>query len=536
MSAELNTLYLAHLDLAGKVEMKTEVAFGGHSDVYRGLLRTPNGTKDVAIKRLRVCHSTSSTPREERLKRRFQREVILWSQLNHPNIVPLLGYVLAPDGLPTLVAPWFHEGNAVVYLRKNPRTNRARLLHDVAEGLSYLHALKIVHGDIKGENILVNSKGRASLCDFGMSHFIEKALQMTGFTTTTNQSGGTMRFMSPELFEDKPKTTMSDMWAFGCVILQIMRDHVPYSSCERSNSVNLAITRGIPPVPIDYDFKPRSEAEKALWADVRSCWSLNPLERPDILRIKTRIGRVLGLKEEPLVVHEGPLKKLLKPAIAEARPVDVVESAEDSDLPEPKHGGSRHPHNQQIVSRPMQKGILKRPTISDNTGQQTHQYEEIYRPNEYEAAGYVKVGKPGATPYSLYVPYASSSSSSPSSKSETLNDEWLDNQYLFRPNNPPPAPRPQPVSLPEIALSPRSQNMDITLGLEQRMKQVRFDEWTPTFEWAQEQGQHGPVWTPRHTHKTIPSLEMAWNSPYQVAGNLKPIAQPLAPRAKKWPI
>ncbi|KAG8921830.1 hypothetical protein FRC02_012336 [Tulasnella sp. 418] len=468
MSAELNTLYLAHLDLAGKVEMKTEVAFGGHSDVYRGLLRTPNGTKDVAIKRLRVCHSTSSTPREERLKRRFQREVILWSQFNHPNIVPLLGYVLAPDGLPTLVAPWFHEGNAVVYLRKNPRTNRARLLHDVAEGLSYLHALKIVHGDIKGENILVNSKGRASLCDFGMSHFIEKAIQMTGFTTTTNQSGGTMRFMSPELFEDKPKTTMSDMWAFGCVILQIMRDHIPYSSCERSNSVNLAITRGIPPVPIDYDFKPRSEAEKALWADVRSCWSSNPLERPDILRIKTRIGRVLGLKEEPLV--------------------------------------------------------------------QTHQYEEIYRPNEYEAAGYVKVGKPGATPYSLYVPYASSSSSSPSSKSETLNDEWLDNQYLFRPNNPPPAPRPQPVSLPEIALSPRSQNMDITLGLEQRMKQVRFDEWTPTFEWAQEQGQHGPVWTPRHTHKTIPSLEMAWNSPYQVAGNLKPIAQPLAPRAKKWPI
>lgn len=93
----------------------------------------------------------------------FCLETVTWRHLNHPNVVPFLGATLDP---PQLVSVWMPGGNLTEYVNEHPDNCRLALvsffyhlrprphppcqLHDVAEGLSYLHSRSVVHGDIKG--------------------------------------------------------------------------------------------------------------------------------------------------------------------------------------------------------------------------------------------------------------------------------------------------------------------------------------------------------------------------------------------------
>ncbi|KZV89779.1 kinase-like protein, partial [Exidia glandulosa HHB12029] len=82
-----------------------------------------------------------------------------------------------------------------------------------------VHSNRVVHGDIKGGNVLVADDGTARVCDFGVSVMLEE------HSTSTQQSSikGTCRWMAPELFDDDDArhTFQSDLWAFGCLILEV---------------------------------------------------------------------------------------------------------------------------------------------------------------------------------------------------------------------------------------------------------------------------------------------------------------------------
>ncbi|KAG8955279.1 hypothetical protein FRC03_011225 [Tulasnella sp. 419] len=225
---------LQELDLSGAVLVGRQIEWGGYSDILQGMLRTNVGNTSVAIKRLRVRRSGSTTPIEERLRKRFFREALLWRRLRHANIVPLLGYIAPPDDFPALISPWYTSNQRQCPAIPRIASKLGQTLAtsfvsyqyqiqvlDSAEGLAYLHSLPVAHGDIKGENVLVDAQGRASLCDFGMSQFIDEASRINGFTTTSGQAGGTARFLCPEVLEDKPKTTATDIWAFACLIVQV---------------------------------------------------------------------------------------------------------------------------------------------------------------------------------------------------------------------------------------------------------------------------------------------------------------------------
>ncbi|KAG6852348.1 hypothetical protein C0991_000495 [Blastosporella zonata] len=96
-----------------------------------------------------------------------------------------------------LVAPWLPNGTINEFLEKNPDANRGVLVAEIAAGMSYLHKNQVVHGDIKGANVLVTDSGRACLTDFGLSSLAENhGVQYPAFT-----SGGTARFQAPELID-----------------------------------------------------------------------------------------------------------------------------------------------------------------------------------------------------------------------------------------------------------------------------------------------------------------------------------------------
>ena len=95
---------------------------------------------------------------------------------------------------------------------------------DVAAGVSYLHQKAIVHGDLKGVNILVTGSGKACLADFGLSNHVD-AEMLTWTSESSANTGGTVRWQAPELFdpekENSKPTKETDVYAFSCVCYEV---------------------------------------------------------------------------------------------------------------------------------------------------------------------------------------------------------------------------------------------------------------------------------------------------------------------------
>ncbi|KAG8943240.1 hypothetical protein FRC03_002579 [Tulasnella sp. 419] len=273
-----------HLNLTGRVELLKIVDQGGFSDIWHGKLRDKDGsTSEVAIKQLRGRPGEARNIPYKILHRRFCQEVVLWSKLQHPNIVPLLGYMVTRDNItafPGLISPWYQKGDVVSYLKMNPQANRKQLLLDVASALQYLHEIPLVHGDVKGGNVLVDMEDHACLCDFGMSTFCNKMEDPTTLVTDIHLRG-TPRFTAPELLNSPtttPNTTMSDIWSFGCLAIQIMLDVLPYQHKKTMITVYKANLAGESPLLV-HDMI-RNPAEELFWHKMQPCWSVYATYRP----------------------------------------------------------------------------------------------------------------------------------------------------------------------------------------------------------------------------------------------------------------
>ncbi|RDB31079.1 putative serine/threonine-protein kinase drkC [Hypsizygus marmoreus] len=234
---------------------------GGFSDIYRGeWTRTSSGNDNpgtkgeavlVAIKLLRVL--TVHDEDYSKARRRLNREVYIWHRLEHPNIVKLFGTSYHMCGRPSMVMRWYQNGSASDYLseRVDADINRMALVLDVAQGLKYLHTLTppIVHGDLKGNNVLITDDGRAALSDFGLSQVIEDLLEgPTGFTPS-NPQVGPPRWQAPELLEDDALQPglETDVWSFGCTAYELLTGNLPYHYRLRDAMVIREIQHRIKP-------------------------------------------------------------------------------------------------------------------------------------------------------------------------------------------------------------------------------------------------------------------------------------------------
>ncbi|KAG8941245.1 hypothetical protein FRC03_004683 [Tulasnella sp. 419] len=220
---------LAKLDLTGKVtrEGKRPLASGGFADVWKGNRVDTKGQTIVAIKVMKSFSRRSGVLPYERILAHLYREIYKWRDLDHRNILKLQGFAIEKDGgWVGLVADWLPNGDAMSYLRDNPDADREALILDAAKGLTYLHTLPtaLVHGDMKGENILINELGAGCIGDFGLADFTDLTCRKTGFTTSTLVQGS-LRWASPELLndDDPVRTLASDVWAFACTALEVRR-------------------------------------------------------------------------------------------------------------------------------------------------------------------------------------------------------------------------------------------------------------------------------------------------------------------------
>ncbi|KAG8939780.1 hypothetical protein FRC03_006055 [Tulasnella sp. 419] len=290
-----------HLDLTGssRIEKTMRIDFGGYSDLFRGTMVRKRMTSEVAIKELRE-RLTENAERNERLCKRFYREVVAWQSLDHPNVVKLLGFTISkqPGESPSFITNWYQYGNVVGYLERYPLVDRLIILRDIASGLEYLHSENIVHGDLKGENILIDNSGTAMLCDFGTSHFLEDAREIRGLTTSSRVV--TRCFSCPELerSEDQRKTRMSDMWAFGCLAMQVLTGQTPYSTAQTTGQPTLSkrIRKGVPPYDLA-SYASRNQYEDAILPHIKQCWSMEPNARPTAAQFRYHLDRILCLPQ-----------------------------------------------------------------------------------------------------------------------------------------------------------------------------------------------------------------------------------------------
>ncbi|KAG8898586.1 hypothetical protein FRB99_007341 [Tulasnella sp. 403] len=260
----------------------SEIGVGGYGTVHRGVLRKGMfGSKTtVAVKKL---YTTGEQARRVEVALGLVRELRVQSTLNHPNVLPLLGFYLNETLEEAwLVSPYASNGNLYDYLeRVNPQMEvRLELAKDTAKGLCYLHTRvpPICHGDIKILNILVAANNRVMLCDFGLS----KSESTEGVTpVTTGNNGGTSRYWSPELLIPGSRPTLeSDVWAWGCLLLEIVTGLAPYNDKPLEGRVIHLITENIPPVPLD-----TLECPSHVRDLLAECWQITPDARPSMQRV-----------------------------------------------------------------------------------------------------------------------------------------------------------------------------------------------------------------------------------------------------------
>ncbi|KAJ7921494.1 kinase-like domain-containing protein, partial [Mycena leptocephala] len=140
---------------------------GGFADIYRSTYNN----QTVALKHIRHFLRGADV-RRTRLK--FCREALVWKDLDHPHILPFIG--IDRDSFPSsvcMVSLWMENGTVVNYIENYGYANVDKLLAEIAQGLGYLHSRNIVHGDLRGANILINENWSACVADFGLGSFTD---------------------------------------------------------------------------------------------------------------------------------------------------------------------------------------------------------------------------------------------------------------------------------------------------------------------------------------------------------------------------
>ncbi|KAG8962792.1 hypothetical protein FRC05_005116 [Tulasnella sp. 425] len=276
--------------LDGIVTKIRRIGGGAYVDVYQGVWTLPG--KDpipVAIKRIREAHlddEDDPQAKQARFERRIRRETAIWQMTSHKNILPFHGYQIV-DGEPMLVSPWCKNGNLTSYLTKHPDMSDAdklKLLRDAACGLAYLHSLEppIIHVRIKPNAVIITDDVVGSLCEFGLSRVMTSRGMHTGLTTAV-QGTGTAGYQAKELYDENSRpTAMSDVYAFGGLILAAMSGKPPFYKKTIAAAIIISISCDDTAMPVDHPELPEGDR---LWDLLRRSWDPVPEQRPSMAQI-----------------------------------------------------------------------------------------------------------------------------------------------------------------------------------------------------------------------------------------------------------
>ena len=201
--------------------------------------------------------------------RLFTEELSIVYNLNHSNLLKPHHFDEC-GGCPYLVLPYCERGSSQRLIGKLTEEEAWRFLHDVSAGLEYLHAKEppVIHQDIKPDNVLLDASGTFMITDFGISTRARSTLRRS--VSHAEHSGGTMEYMGPERFGEKPAPIKaSDIWSLGATLFELLTGSVPFVQLGGILQMNGALLPAIE--------GPWSERLKEV---VKACLSKDPWDRP----------------------------------------------------------------------------------------------------------------------------------------------------------------------------------------------------------------------------------------------------------------
>src|SRR5213592_296557 len=229
--------------LSGRYRLESKLGSGGMSTVY--LARDSTLERWVAVK---VMHREMSDQPDQ--IERFRREARAVAQLSHPNVVAVID--AGEDGGYPYIVLEYVEGETLKQridrLGRLPADEAVAYAIEVGRGLAAAHARRMVHRDVKPQNVLIDSDGRAKVTDFGIAH----ALDVDGMTITGTIMGSS-NYIAPEQARGEPVDEQSDVYSLGCVLYELLTGEVPF---DGDNFVAVAMRHVNDPVPTVGEVRP----------------------------------------------------------------------------------------------------------------------------------------------------------------------------------------------------------------------------------------------------------------------------------------
>ncbi|XP_052138976.1 serine/threonine-protein kinase STY13-like [Oryza glaberrima] len=287
------------IDLS-KLEIGHVVEHGDHGTLFRGKYYG----QDVAVKLLDWgAEGDSSEDQIAHFRTSLKEVVVVWHEFNHPNITKFIGASMGttnlnipkdipdhssrkgartdlPDRACCVVVEYLTGGTLKQHLIKHYRKNKklpyeevVRLALDLARGLSFLHSKKIVHRDVKSENMLLDPQLNLKIADFGVARLVE-AQDPKDLTRTT----GTLGYMAPEVLDGKPYNRKCDVYSFGICLWETYccdMPYGPYSDLSFADFSSFVVHKNLRPEIPDC-------CPSAMASIMRRCWDANPEVRPEM--------------------------------------------------------------------------------------------------------------------------------------------------------------------------------------------------------------------------------------------------------------
>eukprot|EP00916_Digyalum_oweni_P017035 GHVL01027920.1.p1 GENE.GHVL01027920.1~~GHVL01027920.1.p1 ORF type:complete len:960 (+),score=178.31 GHVL01027920.1:760-3639(+) len=265
--------------------------------VWRGLCLKESGQESgaaqkVAIKKLYIEESAIDALKS------LRTEVELINALRHPRLVTFVGVCFDyPEPAVALVTEFMAGGSlhALLHVNKTKLSLQTiwRLAIQMAEGVEFLHSRSppVVHRDLKSPNLVLDEKHEnLKICDFGLTQTLEKSqIQMNG-------QAGSPRYCAPECFSERSNINEKvDVWAMGCILIELFGGIIPHQSCNNVQQVvaNILFRQKPPEIP--------SHVPPQVTEIIKSCLIFDPNDRissSTVLNLLKKINPFLPDKYE----------------------------------------------------------------------------------------------------------------------------------------------------------------------------------------------------------------------------------------------
>lgn len=266
-------------------EILTKLGDGAYSSVYK-VRRIADGNI-YALKKVKMQNLNKKE------KKNALNEVRILASINHPNIISYKEAFFDDSGSLCLVMEYADNGDLyqkIVKYQKRGKHLSEKFIWStfiqITKGLKALHELNILHRDMKSANVFLNMDGTAKLGDMNVSKVTKDGLLYT--------QTGTPYYASPEVWQDKPYNTKSDIWSLGCVLYEAASLHPPFRADDMQGLYD-KVVKG------EYSLI-QGYFSKDLKFIIKQLLQIEPSKRPNceqILRIPAVLRHIVNFPNEP---------------------------------------------------------------------------------------------------------------------------------------------------------------------------------------------------------------------------------------------